>query len=215
MLQYITDNSSRRSVEDQIKEVLNAGCGWIQLSVDGLTDDAVRTIVEKIMPECVERQAFLTFRNHVNLAKEINVGGVVVNPKEEFPSHARATLGAAAIVGVEVHSADEIAALQGLDIDYMALRPYKSTAACELTPLGIEGIGEICRYMESKELELPRVASGGICYDDIAQLMDAGCNGVAMSEAIANARDIAEETARCLALLKTYEMREQAKLDQH
>lgn len=212
MLQYITDNTSRRSVEDQVKEVLKAGCGWIQLSVDGLTDDTVRAIVEKIMPECVERQAFLTFRNHVNLAKEINVGGVVVDPKEEFPSHARATLGAAAIVGVEVHGTDQIATLQGLDIDYVALCPYKPTAGYELAPLGVEGIGEICRYMESKELELPRVASGGVCYDDIAPLMDAGCNGVAISEAIANAKDIAEETARCLALLKTYEEREQSLL---
>lgn len=215
MLQYITDNKSRRSVEDQVKEVLSAGCAWIQLSVDGLQESEVRRIVEKIMPECVERQAFLTFRNHVELAKEINVGGVVVNPADVFPSQARATLGAAAIVGVEVHDSDQIPSLTGLDIDYVAIRPFRHIDGCTLTPLGIDGTAEICRYMENRELELPRVASGGVTFNDIAPLMDAGCNGVAMSEALADAPDIAAETARCIELLKIYEQREQDKLKQN
>lgn len=212
MLQYITDNSCPRSVEEQVREVLSAGCGWIQLTTDGLSDEAVRALVEKIMPECIERQTFLTFRNHVQLAKEINVGGVIVDPEVDFPSNARATLGAAAIVGVEVHSTSQLASLQGLDIDYVALRPYKKIDGCDISPLGIEGISEICRRMETDGLLLPRVASGGVYYDDIAPLMEAGCNGVAMSKAISSAKDMAEETSRCLALLKKYEQSEQSKL---
>ena len=78
--------------------------------------------------------------------------------------------------------------------------------------LGLDGVKNLCMYMEQKEMELPRVASYGVGYDDIAPLMDAGCNGVAMSEALADAEDIAAETGKALALLKVYEEKEQAKL---
>ena len=213
MLQFITDSASRRSVEDQIKEVLSAGCGWIQINPDNMTDERIREIVEKVMPECIEKQVFLILRDRVQLAKDINVGGVVLAQGGEFPSHTRMTLGAAAVVGVEAYTTDQIAALQGLDVDYVALRPYKAIAGCDIKPLGIEGISSLCSYMESKQIELPRVATGGVTYDDIASLMDAGCNGVAMSESIADAADIADATARAIALLKIYEQKEKAALE--
>lgn len=206
MLQYITDNAAKRSVEEQINDVLAAGCNWITIDTAGMSDDKVKALVEKVMPACLEKQAFLILKDRVDLAKEINVGGVVLSQESgEFPSHARMTLGAAAVVGVEVKTTDQIAKLQGLDVDYVVMTPYKT--------LGIDTIKSLCKYMEDKELELPRVAAGGVTYDDIASLMDAGCNGVAMSEALADASDIAAETEKAISLLKKYEEKELAKLD--
>lgn len=205
MLQYITDNSAKRSVEDQIKDVLAAGCNWITIDPDGMSDDDVKTLVEKVMPACLEKQAFLILKDRVELAKETNVGGVVLSKGCEFPSHARMALGAAAVVGVEVQTADQITALQGLDVDYIVMTPYKT--------LGLNTIKNLCKYMEEKEMELPRVAAGGVAYDDIASLMDAGCNGVAMSEALADASDIAEETEKAISLLKKYEEKEQSRIN--
>ncbi len=213
MLQYVTDSSAKRSVEDQIKEVLAAGCGWITIDPTGMTDEEIKAVVDKVMPECIEKQAFLILKDKVQLAKEINVGGVVLSQGSEFPSHARMTLGAAAVIGVEVSTTDQISALQGLDVDYIVMTPYKNSGNSESKPLGIEMIKELCSFMENKQLELPRVAAGGVAYDDIASLMDAGCNGVAMSESLADAADLATETEKAIALLKKYEEREQAKLN--
>lgn len=204
MLQYITDNSAQRSVEDQIKEVLAAGCMWITIDTTGMTDDDVKGLVEKIMPACLEKQAFLILKDRVALAKEINVGGVVLSKGGETPSSARMTLGAAAVVGVEVESTQDIDKLIGLDVDY-AVMPYKT--------LGLAGVKNLCKYMEEKQMELPRVAVEGITYDDISPLMDAGCNGVAMSEAIANADDIASIVEKSNALLKKYEEKEKAEIN--
>lgn len=206
MLQYITDNAAKLSVEEQINDVLAAGCSWITIDTAGMSDDEVKALVEKVMPACLEKQAFLILKDRVDLAKEINVGGVILSQGSgEFPSHARMTLGAAAVVGVEVETTDQIAKLQGLDVDYVVMTPYKT--------LGIDTIKSLCKYMEDKELELPRVAAGGVTYDDIASLMDAGCNGVAMSDALADASDIAAETEKAISLLKKYEEKELAKLD--
>ncbi len=209
MLQYITDNAAKRSVEDQIKEVLAAGGNWITIDPARMSDEEVKALVEKVMPACLEKQAFLILKDKVELAKEINMGGVQLSQGSEFPSHARMALGAAAVVGVEVSTKDQIAALQGLDVDYVVMTPYKNGE----NALGVDGIKELCQYMEDKQMELPRVAAGGITYDDIAPLMDAGCNGVAMSEALANAADITTETEKANALLKKYEEAEQAKIN--
>ena len=203
MLQYVTDNGAKRSAEEQIKDVLGAGCNWITIDPSGMTDDEVRALVEKIMPACLEKQAFLLIKDKVELAKECNVGGTVLSQGDTTPSQARMTLGAAAVIGVEVESTQEIDRLTGLDMDYVVM-PYSK--------LGLEGVKELCSYMEGKEMELPRVASYGVGYDDIAPLMDAGCNGVAMSEALADAADIAAETKKAIALLKVYEEKEKAKL---
>lgn len=205
MLQYITDNSANRSVEEQIKDVLAAGCTWITIDPAGKSDDEVKALVEKIMPDCLEKQAFLILKDRVALAKEINVGGVVLSQDGETPSQARVTLGAAAVVGVEVENTQEIDRLTGLDVDYVVM-PYKI--------LGVDGIKNLCKYMEEKEMELPRVAAGGVAYDDIAPLMDAGCNGVAMSEALAEAADISAETEKANALLKKYEKKEEAEINE-
>lgn len=205
MLQYITDNTSKRSVDEQIKDVLAAGCNWITIDPDGMSDDDVKALVEKVMPECLEKQAFLILKDRVALAKEINVGGVVLSQGSEFPSHARMTLGAAAVVGVEVETTDQIAALQGLDVDYVVMTPYKA--------LGLDKIKSLCKYMEDKQMELPRVAAGGVTYDDIASLMDAGCNGVAMSEGLADGSDIAADTKKAIDLLKKYEKKEEKEIN--
>ncbi len=204
MLQYITDAAAKRSVEDQIKSVLASGCNWITIDPAGMSDDEVKSLVEKIMPACLEKQAFLLIKDKVELAKETNVGGVVVSQGGDTPSHARMTLGAAAVIGVEVENTQQIDRLIGLDVDYVVM-PYKT--------LGLDGVKSLCQYMEQKEMELPRVASQGVGYDDIAPLMEAGCNGVAMSEALADAADIDAETEKAVKLLKVYEEKEQAKLN--
>lgn len=204
MLQFVTDAAAKRSVEDQIKDVLKAGCNWITIDPAAMSDDEVKALVGEIMPSCLEKQAFLIIKDNTDLAKETNVGGVVLSQQSETPSHARQTLGAAAVIGVEVTDTTQIDRLIGLDVDYVVM-PYET--------LGIDGIKGLCEYMEQKDMELPRVAVRGVGYDDIAPLMDAGCNGVAMSEALANASDIASETAKAIALLKKYEEKEQERIN--
>ena len=204
MLQYVTDANAKRSVEDQIKDVLAAGCNWITIDPSGMSDDEVKSLVEKIMPACLEKQAFLLIKDRVQLAKECNVGGTVLSQEGVTPSQARMDLGAAAVIGVEVENTRQIDRLVGLDMDYVVM-PYKT--------VGLDGVKDLCQYMQQKEMELPRVAGIGVGYDDIAPLMDAGCNGVAMSEALADAPDIADETRKALSLLKVYEEKEQARLN--
>lgn len=183
MLQFITDNKSATPAEEQVKTVLSEGCGWIVVDTKDISDDRLKEIISSIMPLCLEKEVFLLLCDKVELAKEINVGGVVITLGSGiFPSHARATLGAAAVIGVEVNTIDQIAALKGLDVDYVVMTPYRSSDDLEQPILGIEGVKKLCDYMKSEDIELPRVSAGGVMADDVKSLIDAGCNGVATSD---------------------------------
>lgn len=57
--------------------------------------------------------------------------------------------------------------------------------------------------MDEKGIEIARVAVGGIGIDDILSLMECGVNGVAVSGAIANAKDMAAATSELVRLLNS------------
>ena len=55
--------------------------------------------------------------------------------------------------------------------------------------------------MAQKEVNIPHVAVGGITLDDVLPLIEAGVNGIAVSGAIAFAKDIVKETEKFIAAL--------------
>lgn len=207
MLQFITNTDCKVPVKDQIFAVIEGGCRWVQIRMKDASDDEIKSVVNEIMPTCIEKEVFLILNDRVDLAKELNVGGVHLGREDMPPSKARMMLGPAAVIGVTANTYSDIIAVSALDIDYYGIGPFRHTTTKKnLSPvLGIDGIRKICYEMEENHIEIPRVAVGGIGYDDILPLLEAGVNGVAVSGAIANASDIAAETKRFISLLPTHE----------
>lgn len=207
MLQYITSTTAKMPVAEQVKAVIAGGGRWIQVRMKEASDDEIRKVIEEIMPLCLETESFLLLNDRVELAKELNVGGVHLGKEDMLPSKARVDLGPAAVIGVTVNRFDDIIAVRSLDIDYVGMGPFRFTETKKnLAPvLGIEGIRSLCDQMKEAEIEIPRVAVGGIRYDDLDSLMRAGVNGVAVSGAIANAHDPVAETERMVRLLADLE----------
>lgn len=199
MLQFITDNKAEIPVADQIFKAIDGGCRWIQINMPGSSDDEVKEVVDKIKPLCEEKGVFLIMAHNVELAKECNVGGVEVGKDDMPPSKARMILGPAAVIGVQAHSFSDVVAVSQLDIDYYALMPFRSDDTQD--SLGIEGIRNICYEMEQKEVNIPRVASGGIKLDDTLSLIEAGVNGIAVGKAIARSENPEEETKEFIKVL--------------
>lgn len=203
MLQFITDTKSDTPVIDQIKAVIKGGCKWVQISMPDASDSEIREAVEAIKPLSIEKEVFLILESNAELAKELNVGGVCLH-KDDIPaSKARMILGPAAVIGVVVDSFQDILSVSSLDIDYFMLAPFrKSDCKNDESPeLGVEGVKSICDKMEGNEINIPRVAEGGITYDDIPSLLNAGINGIAVSKAIANSVDITKETEKFIGAL--------------
>ena len=208
MLQFITNTKSKIPVTDQIFAVIDGGCRWIQIRMKDASDEEIKKVVEAVKPKCIETGSFLLLDDRVELAKEVNVGGVHLG-KEDMPvSKARMILGAAAVIGVTVNTYADAAAVSNLDIDYYGIGPFADTQTKEnLSPiLGLNGIRDICYELEKNEINIPRVAVGGIKLDDVLPLLEAGVNGIAVSGAIAFADNITSETKKFIDLLPHTEM---------
>ncbi len=206
LLQYITNTDSPRPVVDQIRAVLDGGCRWIQIRMKDATDLEIRNVVETVMPWCLELDSFLILDDRVELAKELQVGGVHLGKMDMRPSEARVLLGAGAVIGVTANTIDDIRAVRNLDVDYVGVGPYADTKTKKnLAPiLGLEGIRSIVTEMRQEEIELPTVAIGGIQLTDVAPLMEAGVNGIAVSGAIAFAPDMQQATRDFVNELKPF-----------
>lgn len=207
MLQYITNTESPVSVAEQVRQVIKGGCRWVQIRMKEASDEEITKVVEEIKPLCIETETFLILDDRVELAKLLDVGGVHLGKMDMLPSKARLILGPAAVIGTTANTFDDILAVRALDIDYIGMGPFRFTETKKnLAPvLGIEGLRDLNSQMEKNEINIARVAVGGIRKDDVVDIMQAGCNGVAVSGAIAFAEDIAKETAEFLKILAPFE----------
>lgn len=203
MLQFITSTKSATPIVEQVLGVIEGGCRWIQIRMKNASDEEIKKVVESVKPKCIETGSFLLLNDRVELAKELNVGGVHLG-KEDMPvSKARMILGPAAVIGVTANTFADITAVSNLDIDYYGIGPYADTSTKEhLAPiLGIDGIRDICYQMEKNEIKIPHVAVGGIKLDDVLSLLEAGVNGIAVCGAIADSDDIVKTTKQFIELL--------------
>ncbi len=190
MLQFITSSKSQVPVAEQVRRVIEGGCRWIQIDMPDATDEEIGKVVEEIKPLCIEKEAFLIFTGKAELAKTLDVGGTLLGKKDMLPSQARLLLGPAAVIGVVAETEGDIDAIQALDIDYVSF-PFS---------LGIDKIGELCKYMENKELVMGRVAAGDISIEEVTKVMDTGVNGIAVSDPIAldtNITAITQQYLKC------------------
>lgn len=174
-IQLITDPKSAVPVEEQILRYIDDGGRWVLIYLPEAPEEEFRRIVEIVKPRCLETETFLLLADRVDLAKELNVGGVHLFTKDVSPSQARMTLGAGAVIGVTVHSMQDVIAVRYLDIDYVLATPFRSDDG---DALGLEGLNALSGQMQTEEIPLPIVAYGGVTRADLPSILDAGASAV-------------------------------------
>ncbi len=191
MLQFITHESDKYSIAEEVQMAIEGGCRWIQLRMKDATDEEVRNVALELIPMCRETDTFLIIDDRVAVVNDLKVSGVHLGKEDMAPMEARELLGPHAIIGVTANTADDIIKYKGKDLDYVGLGPFKfTTTKKNLAPqLGIDGYRDIVQKVRDAGIEIPIVAIGGITVDDIEPLMATGINGIAMSGAIINAPD--------------------------
>ncbi len=205
MLQYITNTHCGRSIPEQVKAVLEGGCRWVQLRMKDASQEEVAEMARQIKPLTDEKEAFLIINDYVDVCRDVNCTGVHLGKTDMLPSKARMELGPLAVIGVTANTFEDIEAVRALDIDYIGMGPFADTRTKEnVAPiLGISGIANLCNEMNAAEINIAHVAVGGVKLDDVQALLEAGCDGIAVSGAIANADDMVEATRRFISLLPT------------
>lgn len=193
MLQFIARINDKYSVAELAQMAIEGGCKWVELDLPGCSDDFVRATALELKNLCAETATFLTVADRPELAREIGLHGVQLRGAMAAEAAAwRETLGAEAIIGIEVGKAADVLRVQNLDIDYATLTPS----------LPVAEVGRIVAEVRRGESRLPIVAAGEFTPDEAIEVIVAGASGIAVSSAISDAADPIEATRLLLEALQ-------------
>lgn len=176
MLQFITHPSEKYSYANQAQMVIDGGCRWIELRIDGATDTDIHNAANELIPICRDTETFLVINGHIDVVDELKVSGIHLEKNDVSPAAAREKLGAHAIIGVSVETAADIIALKGKDIDYITLPPMTD-----------DEIKAIVDEVRAAGVGIHIVATGNINSHNVNAVMATGVSGVAVGRAILDA----------------------------
>ena len=203
-LQFITHFTGKYTYVDSARIALEGGCRWIQLRMKDVDDALFETTAVVVQRMCKEYGATFIINDNVALAKKIGADGVHLGKTDMSIAEAREMLGEYSIIGATVNSCEDILYhLQGAVPDYFGCGPFRYTSTKKnLAPvLGENGYRDILRMMCDGNVDIPLVAIGGICKEDIPHLLECGVHGIALSGSVLNADDPVKEMNEIVNLI--------------
>ena len=135
---------------------------------------------------CLRHNTLFIINDDINLAQKIKADGVHLGKDDTSIKVARAQLGSDAIIGVSCYNDIKLAKIaQDKGVNYVAfgaLFPSNTKPNAPHCPLDI--------IMQAKQaLAIPIVGIGGVDFDNQQQALDAGCDAVAMINALFQSTD--------------------------
>ncbi|WP_207429791.1 thiamine phosphate synthase [Pedobacter sp. SYSU D00535] len=196
-LHYISQQKEGLSHLEAIKNALEAGCKWIQLRVKNQPESVVRDIAVQAKLLCDSFSAKLIINDFPELAKEVSAFGLHLGLQDMPIPQAREIVGPDMIIGGTANTCEHIQLRVQEGADYVGLGPLRFTTTKEkLSPiLGMEGYRRILAQMAEAGISIPIIAIGAVELEDVAELLEAGLYGVAVSGAITFAADRAQTVA--------------------
>jgi thiamine-phosphate pyrophosphorylase len=200
-LLLVTDRrQSRRPLVEIVGLALAAGCRWVSLREKDLPDDEQVPQARSLLPIARRHGAALMVHGDAALAKLAGADGVHL-PAGSDCAAARALLGPEKLIGVSIHTVGEAEALDPAAADYALAGPaFETVSKPGYGPeIGRKGLAEMARAAR-----VPLLAIGGINTVRIAEVLAAGCAGVAVMGGVMRAADPAREVSGLIAAMKGY-----------
>lgn len=193
----VTDRHGHpRPLAETVQAVLDGGGRWIWFRDRDLEADARLRLGARVAERVRAANGVLTIGGDVALARALGADGVHLRGGSgpEVIAAARATLGAAALIGVSAHAPHEAAAAARAGADYVTLSPiFTTTSKPGYGPaLGPEGLAA------ARAVGLPIVALGGVGPEVIRACRAAGAAGFAVMGGPMRALDPADATRALL-----------------
>lgn len=191
MLQIIVKANENFSAPELAQMAIEGGAMWVEYIPGGAGDDDMRETLSALAAVCRECGVMLTVAGHTRAAREARLHGVLM-PTAIDAVGAREELGPEAIIGAVIESGAEVPRLEAADIDYAAC-PWGASPA---------RMAEICSEARGKGAKMPIVARGDYSIAQLKDLLAAGANGLAISEAVTAATDPVAATREALEAIK-------------
>ena len=185
-----TDNKSADTIIKEVVAAIKGGAVVVQYR-DKNSVDAI-ALAAKLVEVCHEYHVPLLINDDVDLAIAVGADGVHIGKEDGAIAHARARLGATAIIGASCYNSVERALeAQAQGATYVAFgRFFPSNSKPLAAP------AELTTLQAAKlKISVPTVAIGGILPENAGQLLNAGADLLAVIGGLFDKDDI-EESAR-------------------
>jgi thiamine-phosphate pyrophosphorylase len=198
-LLLVTDRRQMRlPLPEIVSAALGAGCRWISLREKDLPQDEQVPLARMLLPMIRRHGARLSIHGAAALAKLAGVDGVHL-PSGADTAAARAELGPQQLIGVSIHTVTEAEAIDPAVVDYALAGPaFETVSKPGYGPeIGRKGLAEMARVAR-----VPLLAIGGINTLRVAEVIAAGCAGVAVMGGVMRAADPGREVGALVATLQ-------------
>jgi thiamine-phosphate pyrophosphorylase len=198
-LLLVTDRrQARRPLPEIVGAALSAGCRWISLREKDLPEDEQVPLARMLLPMIRRHGAHLSIHGGTALAKLAGADGVHL-PSGADAAAARAELGRQKLIGVSIHTVTEAEAIDPAVVDYALAGPaFETVSKPGYGPeIGRKGLFEMARATR-----VPLLAIGGINTLRVAEVIAAGCAGVAVMGGVMRAADPSLEVGALVATLR-------------
>jgi thiamine-phosphate pyrophosphorylase len=174
-----------RDLADILDAAAAAGCRMVQLREKEWPSGRLLPVAERLRQRC--RAAGVTFilNDRVDLALAVDADGVHLGQDDLPPRAARPLLRRGMLLGLSTHSVAQARAAAADGADYIAVGSMFPTA----TKSDFQLVGpELVRKLRA-EIRVPLIGIGGITPENVAEVIGAGADGVAVISAVCGAPD--------------------------
>lgn len=170
------------NIDEHLRQMARGGIRWIQLRAKRVSDADLGAIVDAAGLALESFQVTLWVNDRPDLAKCYPVAGVHLGQADLPPEAARRLLGDHALIGRSTHDDGQVfEADADSSVDVIAIGPvFRTTGKRDPEPeVGLEGVRR-ARRLTAK----PLVAIGGIDESNLAGVLEAGADSVAVLGAV-------------------------------
>jgi thiamine-phosphate pyrophosphorylase len=187
-----------RSLEDVLAAVIDGGCRMVQLRDKDSPSGRILPLAERLLAR--SRRAGVTFivNDRVDLAVALGADGVHLG-QDDLPARlARPLLRPGMILGISTHDVAQAHAARDAGADYVAVGSMFATTT--KPDFHLVGPGLVRKLRP--DIRVPLVGIGGITHDNVADVIRAGADGVAVISAVCGAPDPSAATRRFLEIIQ-------------
>jgi len=178
---------------------LAGGCRLVQLREKEWPSGRLLPMAERLRDRCRAVGATFIVNDRLDLALALGADGVHLGQDDLPPAAARPLLRPGMILGLSTHSLEQARAAQAAGADYVAVGSMFPTGTKpDFQLVGPELIGKL-----RGEISVPLIGIGGITHDNVAQVIHAGADGVAVISAVCAAPDPEAATRRFLGAIES------------
>jgi thiamine-phosphate pyrophosphorylase len=189
--------SRGRDLRDLLGAIVAGGCRLFQIREKVLSMADLWPLARDLRERCRQAGATFIVNDRADLALALDADGLHVGQGDLPAPAARRILRPGMILGVSTHDEDQVDRAVRDGADYVAVGSMFPTA----TKAGFELVGpELLRRVRPR-VPAPLVAIGGIAPDNVAEVVEAGADAVAVISAVCAADDPEAATRQLLRRL--------------